>query len=245
MSRCSGCFPIYQANQLAHMEVGGCLYVDEVEVEYCLPVNLEPQFDSVAPESESNSEVSGFDSVGTECCICYEIIGKKNNCITECGHVFCFKCLATSMSRNNSCPCCRTKLIDLPDEDDDEDSDYEESQDGSEDDNDDEDDDEGDETINKDYEGDIEDIVSRLESEGVTMLDVVSLLFNKFSKKNEKYNTEYVKKLCMKVDEVNTDIENESREKRDMSGEDKTILDSSKQETARNELSESMRERLG
>jgi hypothetical protein len=242
MSRCSGCFPIYQANQMAHMEVGGCLYVDEVEVEYCLPVNLEPQFDAAAAESESNSEASGFDSVGTECCICYEIIGKKNNCITECGHIFCFKCLATSMSRNNSCPCCRTKLIDVSDEDDDEDSDYEESQDDEDEDDDDEDEDAH---INKDYEGDIEDIVSRLESEGVTMLDVVSLLVNKFSKKNEKYNTEYVKNLCMKVDQINTDVENESREKRDMFGEDKPTLDSNNQETVVKELSESMKERLG
>jgi hypothetical protein len=77
------------------------------------------------------------------------------------------------------------------------------------------------------------------------MLDVVSLLVNKFSKKNEKYNTEYVKNLCMKVDQINTDVENESREKRDMFGEDKPTLDSNNQETVVKELSESMKERLG
>ena len=26
--RCSGCYPNFQPNQLAHMELGGCLYED-------------------------------------------------------------------------------------------------------------------------------------------------------------------------------------------------------------------------
>ena len=47
--------------------------------------------------------------------------------------------------------------------------------------------DEDDDVPNRDYSGNVEDIVSRFEKEGVTMLDVVSILLNKFSKINEKY----------------------------------------------------------
>jgi hypothetical protein len=213
------------------MEVGGCMYVDE-DV-FCQPVNLLAQFDSVALDtgavetdvvdnesaSASGSENSGFDSIGTgtECCICYEIIGKKNNCVTECGHVFCFKCLATAMAHNNSCPCCRAPLTDTPDDEDD-DSDYDEDDEES----DDEDDDEV--HVNKDYDGDVEDMVARMEAKGVTMLDVVSLLFSKFSKKDEKYTKEYVKTLCDTINQISEDTENESKEREEMGGEDTPIL---------------------
>jgi len=228
-STCSGCFPTYQPNQLAHMEVGGCMYVDD-DV-FCQPVNLLPQFESSTVDasagaadtesaSTSGSEVSGFDSVGTgtECCICYEIIGKKNNCVTDCGHVFCFKCLATAMAHNNSCPCCRAPLTDMPDDEDD-DSDYEEDDDE---DDDDEDDDEI--HVNKEYDGDVEDMVTRMEAKGVTMLDIVSLLFSKFSKKDEKYTKDYVRTLCDTINQISEDTENESKEREEMGGEDAPIL---------------------
>ena len=66
-----------------------------------------------------------------ECCICYETIGDKNNCVTPCGHKFCFVCLTKSLTTNNTCPCCREVLVESPEEDDD-DSDYEnDSDDGS------------------------------------------------------------------------------------------------------------------
>uniref|UniRef100_A0A6C0L896 RING-type domain-containing protein n=1 Tax=viral metagenome TaxID=1070528 RepID=A0A6C0L896_9ZZZZ len=231
MSSCSGCFPIYQANQTAHMESGGCLYVDE-DV-FCQPVNLLSQFESsnvdasaaYAPAvdnesaSASGSEVSCFDSVGTgtECCICYEIIGKKNNCVTDCGHVFCFKCLATAMAHNNSCPCCRAPLTDMPDDEDD-DSDYEEDEEEDSDDDDDE------IHVNKEYDGDVEDMVTRMEAKGVTMLDIVSLLFSKFSKKDEKYTKEYVRALCDTINQISEETENESKEREVMGGEDAPIL---------------------
>lgn len=53
-----------------------------------------------------------------ECSICYDAIGNKNSCVTECGHQFCFKCIATSMQYNNKCPCCRSNLVDVPDKED-------------------------------------------------------------------------------------------------------------------------------
>ena len=44
------------------------------------------------------------------CAICFEIIEKKNNCITKCGHKFCLSCILISAEYNNTCPCCREKL---------------------------------------------------------------------------------------------------------------------------------------
>jgi hypothetical protein len=44
------------------------------------------------------------------CAICFEIIKKKNNCITSCGHKFCLSCILISAEYNNTCPCCREKL---------------------------------------------------------------------------------------------------------------------------------------
>jgi len=192
---------------------------------YCPSVNLASKFEEAASEvSVKSGEVSEFDSIGTgtECCICYEIIGKTNNCVTECGHIFCFKCLATSMSKRNSCPYCRAKLIDEPDPTDEDGEDISEY-DGSDEDEDDDDDDDYD-TPNPDYVGNIEDIAKQLTDKGVTMLDVVSLLFNKFSKTNEMYTSEYVKELCNKVDQINSDNEAETEEQELMGAEDKPPL---------------------
>jgi len=45
------------------------------------------------------------------CCICYEPMNiKKNYCVTPCGHAFCFICIVKTMSKQNSCPCCRASL---------------------------------------------------------------------------------------------------------------------------------------
>ena len=63
-----------------------------------------------------------------ECSICYESLGEKNNCITPCGHVFCFECMMKALNRNNSCPCCRAPLREEPEESDDETDDEEEDE---------------------------------------------------------------------------------------------------------------------
>lgn len=63
-----------------------------------------------------------------ECPICYEVIGEKNCCVTECGHRFCFKCVTKALSVNNSCPCCRAQLLE---EEEDDESEYEEEDDDS------------------------------------------------------------------------------------------------------------------
>jgi len=178
---------------------------------YCQPTNLESKFDEAA--SESSGTRSGC--VGTECCICYEIIGEKNNCVTECGHSFCLKCLVTALTHNNGCPYCRTTVIEIPNQEEDEDD---------EDDEDDESDDydsvEENEDYNRDYDGDVEEVTERLEKNGITMLDVVSLLFDKYSKRDVKYTNEYISKLCNTVQQINTDVEQEYVEHRNMAAED-------------------------
>jgi Ring finger domain len=46
------------------------------------------------------------------CCICFEPMNiKKNYCATLCGHAFCFICIVKTMSKQNSCPCCRASLF--------------------------------------------------------------------------------------------------------------------------------------
>ena len=234
MSYCTGCYPTFQANQLAHAEPGGCCYFVETE-ELCVPTDLSSQFDACVEKEDAASissigndtdasvsaSISASESAtGVECCICYEVIGKKNNCTTECGHQFCFKCLATAMARSNACPCCRAKLVD-------ESEDSEDEEDYVEEDDDEEDDDEEDDgpwpdgmNVEKDYDGDVEDVLERIQQKGYTMLDMVCLLFNKFSKKDERYTPEYIKTLCDTVDQINIDVGQESVEIELMGGED-------------------------
>jgi len=232
MSYCTGCYPTFQANQLAHAEPGGCCYFAETE-ELCIPTNLSPQFDACV-EKEDDASVS---SLGTgigasisasisasavECCICYEMIGKKNNCTTECGHQFCFKCLATAMARSNACPCCRAKLVDEAEDSEDEEDYVDEGEDDEEDDENDEDDGPWPDgmDVDKNYDGDVEDVLERIQQKGYTMLDMVCLLFNKFSKKDERYTPEYIKTLCDTVDQINIDVGQESVEMELMGDED-------------------------
>jgi hypothetical protein len=73
------------------------------------------------------------------CPVCFEVIGLTNNCITPCGHTFCLICMLKCIKKNNTCPCCRTMIIeedensdgDGDDDDDDDDAifDYDDSDD--------------------------------------------------------------------------------------------------------------------
>ena len=110
--QCPGCFPIYQPNQLAHSEWGGCLWCSSSEEDDMFK-NIEQDLEKIM-EIDSVSYVS-VNSTHTECCICLENINKeRNNCVTECGHMFCLKCLANTMYYDKwSCPYCRQSLIDV------------------------------------------------------------------------------------------------------------------------------------
>jgi len=53
----------------------------------------------------------------SECSICYNKIGERNNCITPCGHTFCLTCIIEVIRRDcNTCPNCRTLLTEEPNE---------------------------------------------------------------------------------------------------------------------------------
>ena len=222
MSRCSGCFPTFQPNQIAHMDPGGCMCCDdEFELQ---PLNLEPQFDAVVEQTTASKYVPE-PAVGSECCICLETIGAKNNCVTDCGHSFCFKCLAKSMARSNNCPYCRQPLSDESSDIDDEEeydseseSEYESSDDEEE-------------EINEDpsapahlsfpkFAGNIEEVTRRIESCGYNMLDVVSALYGQYSKKDAKYTNEYANNLIKTLDQIRDDVDNESKESELMGEED-------------------------
>lgn len=214
---CPGCFPIYQDNQLGHMVSGGCMEQKEDDEVFCQHVNLGPILDSA---SDSSTNYSAFESgsIGTECCICWEVIGKTNNCVTECGHAFCFKCLVTAMAHNpenQTCPYCRTQLVDMPNNEDDDDEDSE----WNSDEDDDDDDEEGDQNVVVEK-ANVEEVVARMEKAGITMLDVVSIMYNKFSKTDEKYTIEHIQQLCDTLDKIYDGVENESRELEDMAEED-------------------------
>jgi len=146
-----------------------------------------------------------------ECCICYDPIStEKNNCVTECGHQFCFKCLATSMMTNGcKCPCCRSPLVEMS-SDDDEDAEEDEET---------EIDDESILSSEEDeMECDIVELTRRLKSKGFKMQDVLSMLLGRYVKDttdltifdlNEKFDTI--------VDEADNEvIENEAMGLEDM-----------------------------
>lgn len=45
-----------------------------------------------------------------ECSVCYDQLGDKNNCVTPCGHTFCFQCMMSCLNYKNTCPICREVL---------------------------------------------------------------------------------------------------------------------------------------
>jgi len=216
-SSCSGCYPVYQPNQLAHMDPGGCLWCSYAEENEQLRIEgeLENLFDEpLILENASDTHSSN----NTECCICYETIDKsKNNCTTECGHNFCLKCLMTSFAHdNNACPCCRQELIDLPSEDDD-DGDDEDDGDGDEDDEENEDTDD-----EEDYDPDtpecpVEEIARRLEINGYTMESVLSMLLGRYRKGEQDLN---IFELNKKFDVILEEADAEALEQDAMGKED-------------------------
>ena len=148
-------------------------------------------------------DLSSIDSkeekVVEECCICYdEIDTKKNNCVTECGHKFCFKCLATAMQRSSACPCCRSPLVESTESDDDEDEEYE-SDDETELDQ---------QYEDSDAECEIEALSARLESNGFKMQDILSMLIGRYAKgSSDAVIYEMNKKFDAMVDEADSEVE--------------------------------------
>jgi len=133
-----------------------------------------------------------------ECPVCFEHIGDKNSCVTNCGHRFCLNCLLQSYNSLNNCPLCRETLNanEKEDEDDDdEDDDYEDDDDDDSITLDDEDDDEDNSDTATDTTVDIaklatvEHITSELKKNGYTMEDIVSMYLDRSLTKDTAQHT--------------------------------------------------------
>lgn len=147
----------------------------------------------------------------SECCICLEMIGEKNNCTTQCGHSFCFSCVTRSLVNNNTCPMCRSVLVESKeeDEDDDDDDDY---------DIDDEDDEDEDVVIEDD--DNIEEITERFLKLGYTAMDIMSLLTGRYKRSDPKYTDEYINKMVEVFEKIVDDADDEKNEMELMGRED-------------------------
>jgi hypothetical protein len=145
-------------------------------------INTVGDIDTIQP-SDANKITSL-----NECPICYEVIDtKNNNCITPCGHEFCFKCLMKSISRNNRCPCCRAELQEsdendeiLTDSESENDSDSDSNSESSED---------------GEIECDVEKITKTLVEKGFTMIDFVAIIIDRFPKGDPKYTSQFCEEL--------------------------------------------------
>jgi hypothetical protein len=85
-------------------------YVNESLNEYLKNIRESSCLDSNVVENTVENGAEHVVAEPNECSICYETMGDKNCCVTECGHKFCLKCLLVAMDRNNTCPMCRHVL---------------------------------------------------------------------------------------------------------------------------------------
>ena len=136
-----------------------------------------------------------------ECPICFEVLGEKNRCITECGHSFCTKCLLKAFEDNSSCPCCRTMLVE---------EEWEDVEDDEE-----EDDEEEDEETDEEEEDDeraspIEAIAFELEKKGYSYLELVAMIIGRGSLTDETKNYKNVLKQIDEISELVEKMDDES-----------------------------------
>jgi Ring finger domain len=186
-----------------------------------------------------------------ECCICMDAINfATNNCITPCGHTFCFQCLAKALEKNNTCPCCRAVLMEEEDKEDDDATIWSEFSD-----DDDEDDDEevisedeiltgfrmfhqrlsgedaepddevvsnGDENVTDIDENDnetlaeVEDITAKLQSRGITMIDLVAMITGRKSTKIAKHTNRFINAFENIIEIAMTDCDREAKEAKEV-----------------------------
>ena len=180
-----------------------------------------------------------------ECCICMDSINlSTNNCITPCGHTFCFQCLAKALEKNNTCPCCRAVLMEDDEKDDDETL-WSEDLDDDEYDDDDEEvlsEDEvlagfrlfhqrlsGEEAVQDDVSNgdenatdmdeddeeplaEVEDITAKLQSRGITMIDLVAMITGRKSTKIAKHTNRFINAFENIIEIAMVDCDREAKE---------------------------------
>lgn len=145
----------------------------------------------------------------TDCCICYEKIGSVNNCTTECGHKFCFNCMAKSLQIYHTCPYCRTVIIEPK-------TNYDKLS---------ELDDIFEDTDDELYLDDppkracVDDIVKRLEENEITMVDLVSYFDDRYNSKTAPYRPNrydadiyFIEGLGNTIEDIFTQADNEHKE---------------------------------
>lgn len=156
----------------------------------------------------SGTYINVEEKTKVECPICLSEIGDKNNCITPCGHTFCFSCLITCMSTNVNCPCCRNELSEKSISNDD----------GSSYDT--EDDEEDNENEEDDGQAEIENIVDIFIKKGYTIYHALMIATNRFSKTNANYGDDFLDGLIDEFDEMLEELDGEGYEKILMTKED-------------------------
>jgi hypothetical protein len=175
-----------------------------------------------------------------ECPICMDPVNTTiNSCITPCGHAFCFKCLASALAENNTCPCCRAELMVQPENEDDDDewtiiSDEDDDEEAHEFNDEaltsfrmlfqrtygeevepeaeEEDEEVSDEEDEDGPLAEVEHITAKLESRGITMLDLVAMLTDRKSTKVAKHTDRFMNALDSILDNAITDCDNEAKE---------------------------------
>ena len=186
----------------------------------------------------------------TECAVCYDKIGNKNNCVTPCGHTFCFQCMMSCLNYKNTCPICRQVLQeDINDESSEE---FSEEEDGGSDEEFDMDNASADwglhstflpgmhsqlpaipiETMtnistSNNYKATPKTITDKIKARGYTLEDIIVLWTWRVDRMNPKYNQRYLEKMRDDMaDLINTlDCQraNEEYERYEMGLEDKNI----------------------
>lgn len=152
-----------------------------------------------------------------ECSVCYEVIQKINNCVTPCGHAFCFKCMSKCLQQNNCCPICRTVLVEEEEVEDSDDEDDEDNEDDDDEDDEDEDEDE-------DLVGDVETIAEKFAEKGYTIVDAISMLLNRYKSRNsEKYTEESIEQMYNTLDEIVDSIDTAIEEQNGFAEEDADV----------------------
>jgi len=179
-----------------------------------------------------------------ECCICMDAINfATNNCITPCGHTFCFQCLAKALEKNNTCPCCRAVLMEEEEKADDDETIRSEFSDDIEDDEDTLSEDEVlsgfrmfhqrlageeveqyDEVSNSDENAtdmdeedgeplaEVEDITAKLQSRGITMIDLVAMITGRKSTKIAKHTNRFINAFENIIEIAMIDCDREAKE---------------------------------
>lgn len=151
------------------------------------------------------------------CPICYDVINtERNNCITSCGHSFCFECIARTVETSYVCPLCREPFITAQPEDAENDSD-----DGSE----------ADDATYSDssdvfvfdeefYEDDrlakVKTLSDRLSEKGIGAMELLSILIDRYER-SDKNTPEFIESMNKTfqniLNEADDEAEKESEER--------------------------------